>query len=137
MLLDSPTIDSLRATESSDLIRLDRNQFKELIGSSLECTNVVVQTMTKRLTAIREYMRENSPLRVLIVGSQYSQECRDVRAFLALNRIPYEWVDADREPERVPVLVPPNFTGAFAVLDTSVFVGGATHRSQGCGSPRH
>ena len=34
ILLDAPTIASLRATEPSRLVRLDRNQFKELIDSS-------------------------------------------------------------------------------------------------------
>lgn len=123
ILLDAPTIASLRATESSRLIRLDRNQFKELIDSSPECAKLVVQTMSKRLESIREYMRENNPLRVLIVGSQYSDECRGVRSFLALNRIPYEWIDGEREPDRVPLHTPAHFKGAFVVVDNSVFVG--------------
>ena len=124
ILLDAPTIASLRATEPSRLIRLDRNQFKELIDSSADCTNLVVQTMTKRLASMREYMRENNPLRVLVVGSQYSDECRDVRAFLALNRIPYEWVDDEREPDRIPASKPVDFIGSFVVVDNVSFVGG-------------
>lgn len=123
ILLDAPTIASLRAKEPSRLIRLDRNHFKELIDSSSEFANLVVQTMTKRLASMREYMRENNPLRVLIVGSQYSDQCRQVRSFLALNRIPYEWVDAEREPDRVPSSRPAGFHGAFVVVDNSVFVG--------------
>ena len=124
ILLDAPTIASLRATEPSRLIRLDRNQFKELIDSSTECTNLVVQTMTKRLASMREYMRENNPLRVLVVGSPYSDECREVRGFLALNRIPYEWVDGERDPDRIPESKPAGFTGAFVVVDNISFVGG-------------
>ena len=124
ILLDAPTIASLRATEPSRLIRLDRNQFKELIDSSTECTNLVVQTMTKRLASMREYMRENNPLRVLVVGSPYSDECRDVRGFLALNRIPYEWVDGEREPDRIPGSKPDGLVGAFVVVDNVSFVGG-------------
>jgi thioredoxin reductase (NADPH) len=123
LLLDAPTIASLRATEPSRLIRLDRNQFKELIDSSAECTNLVVQTMTKRLASMREYMRENNPLRVLVVGSQYNDECREVRAFLALNRIPYEWVDGEREPSRIPLSKPRNLIGPFVVVDNVSFVG--------------
>jgi thioredoxin reductase (NADPH) len=123
MLLDAPTIASLRATEPSRLVRLDRNQFKELIDASPECANLVVKTMTKRLATIREYMRENNPLRVLIVGSPFSDDCRGVRSFLALNRIPYEWVDGEKEPERVPAHKPAAFTGAFVVVDNKVFVG--------------
>ncbi len=124
ILLDAPTIASLRATEPSRLVRLDRNQFKELIDSSTECANLVVQTMTKRLTSMREYMRENNPLRVLVVGSQFSDDCRDIRSFLALNRIPYEWVDGEREPDRIPVSRPPEFTGSFVIIDKSTLVGG-------------
>jgi thioredoxin reductase (NADPH) len=123
ILLDAPTIASLRATEPSRLIRLDRNQFKELIDSSSECANLVVQTMTKRLASIREYMRENNPLRVLVVGSQYNDECRVVRSFLALNRIPYEWIDGEREPERLPPCTPPGCKQPFVFVDKSVFVG--------------
>jgi thioredoxin reductase (NADPH) len=123
ILLDAPTIASLRATEPSRLVRLDRNQFKELIDSSAECANLVIQTMTRRLTSIQEYMRENNPLRVLVVGSQYSDECRVVRSFLALNRIPYEWVDGEREPDRVPPYLPEGSREAFAVVDNSTFLG--------------
>ncbi|RXH55389.1 FAD-dependent oxidoreductase [Granulicella sibirica] len=122
ILLDAPTIASLRATEPSRLVRLDRNQFKELIDSSPKCTNLVVQTMTKRLASIREYMRENNPLRVLVVGSQYNDDCREIRAFLALNRIPYEWVDGEKDPDRIPVDRPARAGGAFVVVDNSVFV---------------
>jgi thioredoxin reductase (NADPH) len=123
ILLDAPTIASLRATEPSRLVRLDRNQFKELIDSSAECANLIIQTMTRRLTSIQEYMRENNPLRVLVVGSQYSNECRVVRSFLALNRIPYEWVDGEREPDRVPPHLPEGSREAFAVVDNSTFLG--------------
>jgi thioredoxin reductase (NADPH) len=123
ILLDAPTIASLRATEPSRLVRLDRNQFKELIDSSAECANLIIQTMTRRLTSIQEYMRENNPLRVLVVGSQYSDECRVVRSFLALNRIPYEWVDGEREPDRVPPHLPEGSRKAFAVVDNSTFLG--------------
>ena len=123
ILLGSPTIASLRATEPSRLVRLDRNHFKELMDTSPECANLVVQTMTKRLTSIQEYMRENNPLRVLVVGSQYNDECRVVRSFLALNHIPYEWVDPDREPERVPSDGVATSKGAFVVVDNAVFLG--------------
>jgi thioredoxin reductase (NADPH) len=123
ILLGSPTIASLRATQPSRLVRLDRNHFKELIDSSPECANLVVQTMTKRLTSIQEYMRENNPLRVLVVGSQYNDECRLVRSFLALNHVPYEWVDGDREPERIPSDGAATSNGAFVVVDKSVFLG--------------
>jgi thioredoxin reductase (NADPH) len=122
ILLDSPTIASLRAHEASRVVRLDRMLFKELIDSSPECSNLVVQVMMKRVTAIRDYTRDNNPLRALVVGSQYDAECRDIRVFLSLNRIPYEWCDSGRETDRIPAYVPAGLSGSFVLVDKSVLI---------------
>jgi thioredoxin reductase (NADPH) len=123
ILLDSLTIASLRAREPSRVIRLDRVMFKELIGASAECTRLIVQTMMKRVTATREYVLENDPLRVLVVGKPHDPDCRSVRTFLSTNRIPYEWVDSERDPDRVTLCMPANFVGAFAIVDGNNCIG--------------
>jgi len=102
ILLDSPTIASLRAQEPSRVLRLDRILFKELIDCSTKCSNLIVQVMMKRVTAIQEYTQENNPMRVLVVGSRNDADCREVRTFLSMNRIPYEWLDRERTPDGVP-----------------------------------
>lgn len=122
ILLDSLTIASLRAREPSRILRLDRAMFKELIDSSPECSNLIVKVMMERVTAIREYTRENNPLRVLVVGEPHDTECRNVRTFLSTNRIPYEWVDGERDPGRIPLCVPGDFKGSFVMVDKEVFV---------------
>jgi thioredoxin reductase (NADPH) len=122
ILLDSPTIASLRAHAPSRVLRLDRMQFKELLDSSVECASTIVHTMMQRVTAIREYSQDNNPLRVLVVGSQYDTECRNIRTFLSLNRIPYEWVDNERDPDRVPLCVVSDPSGPFVLVDGSVIV---------------
>jgi thioredoxin reductase (NADPH) len=122
ILLDSPTIASLRAYAPSRVLRMDRMQFKELLDSSAECANAIVHTMTQRITAIREYTQDNNPLRVLVVGSQYDTECRNIRTFLSLNRILYEWIDNERDPDRVPLCVISDPSGPFVLVDGSVIV---------------
>jgi thioredoxin reductase (NADPH) len=122
ILIDSLTVASLRAHEPSRVLRLDRMLFKELIDTSPECSNLIVQVMMRRVTTMRDYVRENNLLRALVVGSQYDNECHDIRAFLSLNRISYEWVDRERNPDRVPVRVPVNPPGAFVMVDNSIFV---------------
>ncbi|MGO4212274.1 FAD-dependent oxidoreductase, partial [Terriglobus sp. YAF25] len=122
ILLDSPTIASLRAHAPSRVLRMDRMQFKELLDSSAECASTIVHTMTQRITAIREYTQDNNPFRVLIVGSQYDGECRNIRTFLSLNRIPYEWVDNERDPDRVPLCVISDPSGPFVLVDDSAIV---------------
>lgn len=123
LLLDAPTIASLRASQPSRLIRLDRGQFKEILDASPECANLIVQTMTKRLDTMREFMRENNPLRVRIVGSAHDTDCRGVRSFLALNRIPYEWLDSEKEDIRLSVSVPSDLPQPYAVIDDSILIG--------------
>jgi thioredoxin reductase (NADPH) len=122
ILLDSPTIASLRAQAPSRILRLDRMQFKELLDSSAEFANTIVHAMTQRVTAIREYVQDNNPLRVLVVGSQYDAECRDIRTFLSLNRISYEWIDSERDPDRVPLCVLSDPSGPFVLVDGSEIV---------------
>jgi thioredoxin reductase (NADPH) len=122
LLIDSLTVASLRAHEPSRVLRLDRMLFKELIDGSAECSNLIVQVMMRRVTTMREYVRGNNPCRAIVVGSPYDTECHDVRAFLSLNRIPFEWVDHERNPDRVPVRVPTHPSKTFVMVDDAVFV---------------
>ena len=122
ILLDSPTIASLRAHLPSRVLRLDRMLFQELIDFSPECSDIIVHTMMKRVTTIREYIRDNSPLRALVAGSQYDPECRDIRMFLSLNHIPYQWVDNQRDPDRVPLCVSSDPAGPFVLIGNSVLI---------------
>ena len=117
ILLGSPAIASLRAAAASRVVRLDRLQFKELIDSSAECSAVVMQTMMSRVNKIQAYQRENPESRVLVVGSQYDTDCREIRTFLAMNRIPYEWIDRETEAERVPTCMSPDHKGPAVVVD--------------------
>ncbi len=125
ILLDSPTIGSVRACEASRVLRLDRTQFKELIDSSPECSNRIIKVMMDRITSIRENNRDSNPLRVQVVGSPIDEECREVRAFLSRNRIPFEWTDPAREGDLARPLPsrPHDMPGSFAVIDRTTFVG--------------
>ncbi len=123
LLLGSAAFAALRAKTVARVLRLDRMQFREMLDSSAECSALVMKTMMDRLTRIQEYVRESPSSRVLVVGSQYDTDCRDIRSFLSVNRIPYEWVDRAREPDRVPVCLPPDQQGPAVVIDRRHCVG--------------
>lgn len=123
ILLNAPSLASLRATVESRVVRLDRLQFKELIDSSEECSSIVMKTMAQRVSMIQEYVRDNDPTRVLVVGSQYDTDCRDIRQFLSMNRIPYQWMDRERDGDRVPVCIPKDRGGPSVVVDRAFCVG--------------
>ena len=123
LLLGSAAVASLRAKQGSRVLRLDRLQFKDMIDSSPECSALIMKTMMDRVTKIQEYVRENPASRVLVIGSQYDTDCRDIRSFLSVNRIPFEWIDREREPDRVPSCMPRELDGPAVVIDRERCVG--------------
>ncbi len=123
LLLSAPSTASFRAREASRVMRLDRLQFKDLIDCSAECSALIMKTMSDRVSMIQEYVLERPASRVLVIGSQYDVDCRDIRSFLSINRIPFEWVDRAREPDRVPSCMPADMNGPAVVIDGNTCVG--------------
>ena len=123
ILLGIPSLASLRAMELCRVVRFERQQFHELIRSSEACSAIILQAMNERLMRVQQFALDTPTSRVLVVGSQYDTDCRDIRTFLSMNRIPYEWVDREREPERVPSCMPADLSGPAVVVDHAFCVG--------------
>ncbi len=128
ILLGAPAFASVRAVTEARVIRFDKQQLHELIRDSAQCSALILQTLNSRLMRAQQYAAETPTARVLIVGSQYDTDCRDIRTFLAGNRIPYEWVDRDREPERVPTCMSGEIEGPAVVVDHQKCLHGPTVR---------
>jgi len=121
LLLGTQFLVSLRAETPCRVARFDRQQFQNLIHDSKEASAIILQSMNNRLMRAQTYAATVPSSRVLILGTQYDVDCRDIRAFLSANRIPYEWVDRESEPERVPADVPPDFGCPAVVVDGRLF----------------
>ena len=102
LLLRTPVFNSARAQTPCRIARLDKQQFFQLIRDSKEARAMVLEVLGERLLRIQERSLSLMTSRVLIFGRNKDADCQEVRAFLSANRIPYEWVDRDRHPERVP-----------------------------------
>ena len=102
VLLLAPSFASVKAKVPSRVARFDAQLLFELVQSSEKCCAVIMKTMIDRLSHVQQFALDTPSARVLIVGTQYDDDCRDIRAFLSANRIPYEWIDHAKEPERVP-----------------------------------
>jgi thioredoxin reductase (NADPH) len=121
ILLGTQNLVSLRAETACRIVRLERQQLQNLIKDSKEASALILQTMNERLLRVQEYVSTLPSARVLILGSTYDTDCRDIRSFLASNRIPYEWVDRELEPGRLPQFLPED-TGCPAVaIDGKLF----------------
>jgi thioredoxin reductase (NADPH) len=129
ILMGAPAFVSVRATTPARVARLDAQQLFELIQDSSACSAAILQTMTDRLRNVGKWASETPSARVLLVGTQYDTESRDIRSFLSANRIPYEWVDAQREPDRIPVCMAGEYDGLTVIIDRQYCVESPTVRT--------
>jgi thioredoxin reductase (NADPH) len=121
ILLGTPNLVSLRAETACRIVRLERQQLQNLIRDSKEASALILQTMNERLMRVQQYVSTLPSARVLILGSKYDTDCRDIRSFLASNRIPYEWVDREQEPHRLPQFMPEDMGCPAVAIDGKVF----------------
>jgi thioredoxin reductase (NADPH) len=115
-LLGTANIVSLQALSRCRLAGFDRQQLQELIRNPSSGV-AIFQTMIDRLSTVEQYVRDTPSSRVLLVGSQYSTDCRGIRSFLSANRVQYDWVDRELEPERASSCVPSGHDGLTVVVD--------------------
>jgi thioredoxin reductase (NADPH) len=121
LLLGAPAFASVRVQVACRLVRLDRQQFHHLIRDSHEASAIILQTLNERLMRVQLHTIASPTSRVLIFGRNRDADCQDIRAFLSANRIPYEWVDRDRQPERVPPGVSDDADGPAVTADGQFF----------------
>jgi thioredoxin reductase (NADPH) len=121
ILLGTPNLVSLRAETACRIVRLERQQLQNLIRDSKEASALILQTMNERLMRVQQYVSTLPSARVLILGSKYDTDCREIRSFLASNRIPYEWVDREQERERLPQFMPEDMGCPAVAIDGKVF----------------
>jgi thioredoxin reductase (NADPH) len=121
ILLGTQNLISLRAETACRLARLERQQLQNLIRDSKEASALILQAMNERVLRVQQYVSTLPSARVLILGSKYDTDCRDLRSFLSSNRIPYEWVDREKQPERLPKLFPENMACPAVAIDGTLF----------------
>jgi len=88
-----------------------------MIRDSSSCGTTIFQTMTDRLSMAPQYVKDTPSSRVLLVGSPYDADCRGIRSFLSANRVQFDWVDCELEPERAASRVSPGHNGVAVVVD--------------------
>jgi thioredoxin reductase (NADPH) len=128
ILLGAPSFAGVRAQDRARVARFDPQQLFEMIQTSAACSALILQTMTDRLMKVQSFAKETPSSRVLLVGTQYDSDCREIRQFLSANRIPYEWVDAEKDAARVPECMG-KYEGPSVVVDGGYCVETPTVRS--------
>jgi thioredoxin reductase (NADPH) len=129
LLMGTSAFVSLRAETRCRVARFDRQQFQGLIQRSEVMRGLIIAKMTERIARMQNYATEIQPSRVVILGTEFDTDCRDVRSFLSTNRIPYEWVDRALDPSRVPPCVPAELLGPAVVIDGNTCIHPPTLRA--------
>jgi len=106
LLLGSPAVASLRATESSRLCGFDAADFRELIAGCPKLNGEILKTMATRIGHLQELAVETPTATVTIIGHRFDLACHRVRDFLSRNHVAFTWLDPTR-PERNGGAVPP------------------------------
>ena len=119
ILMGAPSFAGVRAKDSGKarVARFDAQQLLELVQTSAACSALILQTMTDRLMRVQRFATEIPTSRVLLIGTQYDKDCREIRQFLSANRIPYEWIDAEKDSNRLPVCMNGEYDGPAVVVD--------------------
>src|SRR5450755_1209322 len=116
LLLGSPAIASLRATEPCRVCRLDEHDFRQLIVACPKLNAELMRTMATRLGYLQQAALETPVATVTIIGHRFDLACHDLRDFLARNRVLFRWHDP-RDPEaRVGLAAEPQADETYPVV---------------------
>jgi len=92
MLSGRPGLLRLRASESSEVIELDRNRLLELVQTDSELSDILMRAfILRRVELIARGFGE------VLVGSTHSPGTLRIKEFLTRNGHPYSFVDVERD----------------------------------------
>jgi thioredoxin reductase (NADPH) len=98
LLLGSPAIANLRATEPCRVLRLEGADFLQLVSQCQVLSSEVTKTMAARVSRISQLQVEHPAVVVTVIGHANDPACYDLREFLARNGVAFVW----REPGNGP-----------------------------------
>ena len=94
LLLGSPAIANLRATEPCRVLRLEGTDFLQLVSQCQVLSSEITKTMATRVSRISRIQVENQAALVTVIGDTNDPACHDLREFLARNNVAYVWREA-------------------------------------------
>jgi thioredoxin reductase (NADPH) len=118
-LFGIPSGCSLRAISRCRVAQLGVQHLQELIRGSTACGATILKALKDRFADIENYALGLPSPRVKVIGSRPETDVSDIRTFLRLNRISYEWIDRLRQAERIPSCVSSSHDSPTVVVDDS------------------
>ena len=102
------------------MAQLGVQHLQELIQGPTACGATILKTLKERLAGSEKYALGLPSPRVKVIGCRPETDlANDIRTFLRLNQISYEWIDRRRQSKRVPSCVPSSRDSPTVVIDDS------------------
>ena len=95
LLLGSPAIANLRATEPSRVLRLEGADFLQLVNQCRVLSSEITRTMAARVERLSQFQVAHPAGVVTVIGPAHDSACFDLRDFLLRNGVAFVW----REPD--------------------------------------
>jgi thioredoxin reductase (NADPH) len=86
---------SARVAEPGEVIVVPVEALRRILATNPTLSDTILAAFLARRSALRI----GAAAAIRIVGSRFSPESLQLREFLTRNRIPHEWIDADRDGE--------------------------------------
>ena len=86
---------STRVVEAGEVIVVPRDRLRRLIATSPGLGDTILTALMAR----RSILLSGASASTRVIGSRFWPDSRDVREFLSRCGIPYEWLDADHDPD--------------------------------------
>jgi thioredoxin reductase (NADPH) len=104
LLLGSPAVASVRALETSRVMRLDATDFHDLISHCRVLNGEIMKTMALRVNKIQQVVAETTTIVATVIGRRQDLTCFQAREFLSRNHVGFAWRDLD-DPDTFDRLV--------------------------------
>jgi thioredoxin reductase (NADPH) len=91
LLSARPSLVGLRVLESGELLELDRETFRKMLGENADISEVLMRAFILRRTVLIEAEVGD----VIIFGSRHSAETLRLRQFLSRNGHPFKYLDVE------------------------------------------
>jgi thioredoxin reductase (NADPH) len=112
LLLGSPAIANLRATQPCRVLRLEGADFLQLVSQCRVLSSEITKTMAARVTRLSQFQVEHPAGVVTIIGQAQDPACYDAREFLSRNGVAFVWRESDSgsspavdDPRVAPMIV--------------------------------
>jgi thioredoxin reductase (NADPH) len=91
---------SARVTEPGEVIVVPGAALRQILATNPSLSDLILDAFIAR----RSRLLTGADAAIRLLGSPFSPESLRLREFLARNRIPHRWIDADRDPEAEGVI---------------------------------